>query len=186
MQNNYGFLEQIRLSPVFRLWLIEEPPPAGWNPLLGHGTVVTSDAIQLGFPEQESNVSLTPITRRTMFGGDRQIGLTLTHTHYTSVRPEADFHTDLAKYSGRRVSAKIQFGGYRRTGAFGLGELPEFPGYIERFLYLTKLGDIDARVEMNWRVEPAEFRQRHVITLQARLPLTGYAGLLWSEDASWW
>ncbi len=189
MQTNFSHWSLLKLQPIFRLWLIEEPPPSGWSPLTPPSVLVDADAVMLAIPEQETGMTITPITRRTQWGGDRQVGNLLTLTHYTSIQDHTSLQLELAKYVGKRVSAKIQFGGYRRTGSgwFSPHPLPELPGYQERFLYLTKFDSWDARVEVNYRSEPAEFRQRTIVTVQAPLPAGApLAGLLWSEDSSWW
>lgn len=190
MQTNYGHWSDHKLMPVFRLWLIEEPPPTGWLPTTPGSALVACDALCLSFPESESTPpTVTPITKRTMYGGDRQVANLMTLTHFTSVQEHTALQQELAKYVGKRVSAKVQFGGYRGSGMFGLlGPSPsELPGYQSRFLYLTSMPAWDARVEVNFRVEPAEFRMRTIITLSTRLhPKAPFGGLLWGEDSYWW
>jgi hypothetical protein len=170
-QTSFSQITDIKLMPIFRLWLVEDPPPAGWAIDDAPATLVTCDALQLVHNEAESNVSITPITRRTMNGGDRQVGQMLTATFFSSIADLTSLHNQLAKYIGKRVTAKIMFGGQRLAPSIpGVGSTELLPGYQTKFLYLTKLDAFDARCEVNYRVEPAEFRMRTVITITAPLP----------------
>lgn len=185
-QYSFNDLGWLRLQPIFRLWLIDEDAPDGWTIEDEPSTLVTATAISLALTEAESNMTVTPITRRTMYGGDRQVGQLLTITHYTSIADMVDFHNLMSNFVGKRVSGKVQFGGYRGSGNFTPFPQPEIPGYQQRFLYLTKFSYWDARCEVSYRVEPAEQRLRTVITVQARLPAgTGLASL-WTDNDTWY
>jgi hypothetical protein len=187
-QFSYSDITQFKLAPIYRLWLVVDPPAPGWSIEDAPSTGVATTALQLTHTEIESNVQITPITRRTMYGGDRQVGQQLQATIYTSVADYTDLHNLLSNFVGRRVSAKIQFGGHRSAPSIaGMSPQGELPGYQTLFLYLTKLDAWDARVEINYRVEPAELRLRTVITITAQLPAgSGMANLLTDNDTSYW
>jgi len=187
-QTSFSQITDVKLQPIFRLWLIDKPAPAGWSITDAPAALVTCNALQLVHNEQESNLTITPIVRRTMYGGDRQVGQLLTASFYTSVADLTALHNLLGLYVGKRVSAKIMFGGYRRAPSIpGLEVSEELPGYQERFLYLTKFDHWDAQVEVNYRVEPAEFRLRTIVTLTAQLPPdVGLSTMFGPLDTYYW
>jgi len=187
-QYSYSDITAIKLMPIFRLWLIAEPAPTGWSIEDTPAALIDPIALQLTHNEIESSVTINPIVRRTMHGGDRQIGQTLQAQIFTSVADITGLHNMLSNFVGKRISAKIQFGGYRESpGIVGMTAESELPGYQTRYLYLTKFDAWDAQCEMNYRIEPAEFRMRTVITLTAQLPAgTGMAGLLTDNDTYYW
>lgn len=187
-QFGYADITHIKLMPLYRVWLVDEPAPSGWSIEDEMDDLVECTALALVHTEIESNVQVAPITRRTMYGGDRQVGQTLTATIYVSIANHANLHNLLSNFVGKRVSAKLQFGGHKDAPSIpGLMSEPELPGYIIRSLYLTKFDEWDARVEVNYRVEPAEFRLRTVITLTAQLPAgNGIANFITENSTSYW
>jgi hypothetical protein len=163
-QYNYGGdWTQYKLSPINRIWLIDEGPPAGWDPESTPAALVTCDVLRFAEPESDSTAQLQAITRRTSYGGSRQVGLMFTATVNFALGNLVDYEQLLDQNMLRkRLNVKIQFGGYNYMPA----------GYETYYLYLMQIPDLscDNRMEVTYERElQGALRWRLKLSMSGRI-----------------
>ena len=173
-QISLNSITAIKLCPINRLWLIDDIPPVGWDITSPPTGVVSCNALQVNFSEQESQLTIDPVTTRTGKGGNRMVAARCSGT---LVFPHTDIEmmdNRLKLFIGKPVSVVLQLGDER---------YPEAAGYTNYFLYLTKIGDYDARCEVNYSHETVDQRIRTKVSFNSCImsPRNHF-----TENVTWW
>lgn len=175
MQTSFNWITAIKLTPINRLFLVEQPPPSGFDVKVSEPAgLVDCEALQLNFSESESAWNIRAITTKTGSGGDRQVAWIVECTMMFPHSFIDQIQEQLKKYEGKPVSAIVQLGDERFLSN---------PGYGAFWLYFTVQGDHDARVEVNHSFGSLELRHRTTINFKG---LIRKPELLYTSNTTWW